>query len=488
MPTDPCILDPQSDPSCPGYIPPAADSSVVRYTRYDFGGKTHYYAYFGSALSFSQAKLWAETNTFRGVTGHLPTITSMGENDAMANLASSIESNAWLGLEDTTHSYSGGASPSRTWRWTAGTENGTEITSCTDWVDFESCSGAGAYSNWYSGEPNNSGGTEAVGEFYGFAGQWNDVTDDGRTNGVIVEYTLDSIAPAEDVSNLAFVPGNSTSAPDAPTAVSAIAGDGEAKVSWTAPANDGGDAITAYKATASNGEFCETAVGVSEDFYSCTITGLDNYTDVTFTVVATNSVGDSVPSEVSDSVVPHTSEFQVWVRNPLLKYGQSTDVYVFGAQDFDSVSLRIGLDTTTFKPDASGTYKTSHTADPNNGWDRIGFVSVKATSVTMEADGTVTRTYANGMINIPRSYATNRVRAFGAVKIASRAVPEGKTVSYQINGTEVCTADADDKGRTSCLFEAPETEGDYTIDTWIGDTLYASNTFTVFTKGNAVPQ
>ena len=80
------------------------------------------------------------------------------------------------------------------------------------------------------------------------------------------------------------------------------------------------------------------------------------------------------------------------------------------------------------------------------------------------------------------------MRAFGAVKIASRAVPEGKTVSYQINGTEVCTADADDKGRTSCLFEAPETEGDYTIDTWIGDTLYASNTFTVFTKGNAVPQ
>lgn len=309
----------------------------------------------------------------------------------------------------------------------------------------------------------------------------------GLTNGTAYTFTVTATnSVGTSAASSASSSVTPTTVPAAPTNVSGVAGDGEATVSWTAPASDGGATITAYKATASNGEFCETAVGVSDDFYSCTINGLDNLTEVTFTVVATNSAGDSDPSEVSAAVIPHTADFQVWVRNPLLKFGQSSEIYVFGAQSFDTVALRIGLVTTNYTPDASGTIKTSHTADPTNGWDRVGYVSVKASAIKVEEDGSLTKTSATGMINVPRSYAPNRVRAFGAVKVASRAVPEGTTVSYQINGTEVCTADADDRGRTSCFFEAPEDAGDYTLETWIGETLYASNTVTVFSKGNAV--
>ena len=49
---------------------------------------------------------------------------------------------------------------------------------------------------------------------------------------------------------LAVVSANAETAPGAPTAVTAVAGDGEATVSWTAPTSDGGAEITGYEATA----------------------------------------------------------------------------------------------------------------------------------------------------------------------------------------------------------------------------------------------
>lgn len=87
--------------------------------------------------------------------------------------------------------------------------------------------------------------------------------------------------------------------PDPPTGVSAIAGDQSASITFLPPANDGGSAITGYTATSAPGGW----VG-SCNSSPCVVTGLDNGTSYTFTVVATNSVGDSVPSGTSNSVTP----------------------------------------------------------------------------------------------------------------------------------------------------------------------------------------
>lgn len=76
--------------------------------------------------------------------------------------------------------------------------------------------------------------------------------------------------------------------PDAPTNVSATSnGDQQSIISWSAPTSTGGADITGYTATASNGQSCTTST------LTCTITGLSNGTAYTFTVKATNSVGDS---------------------------------------------------------------------------------------------------------------------------------------------------------------------------------------------------
>ena len=309
----------------------------------------------------------------------------------------------------------------------------------------------------------------------------------GLTNGV--SYTFTVTATNSTGTSVASASASATpvTVPDAPTGVSAVAGDAQATVSWTAPSNDGGDAVTAYTVTSSTGETCSTAVGVSVDLFSCTVTGLENFTEVTFTVVATNSVGDSVDSDASNAVLPRPAGFQVWVPNALLALGDSTDIYVFGAQDFPSVTVTVGGVAAKYTPDADGTIQLSYTADSKNPYARSGYVRVKATAEWKDSSGVTQKITAMKMINIPRSITAKRVRAFGVFKVASRAVPQGKTLSYQIDGTEVCTADADADGRASCQFEAPESEGEYTLETWIGGTLYTSNVFNVYARGNAVP-
>ena len=90
--------------------------------------------------------------------------------------------------------------------------------------------------------------------------------------------------------------------PNAPTAVSAVAGVNSASVSWTAPAGDGGSAITGYTVTSSPGGL--TCLPQSLVTLSCDVTGLTNGTDYTFTVVAINAIGTSAASVASNSVSP----------------------------------------------------------------------------------------------------------------------------------------------------------------------------------------
>ncbi len=103
--------------------------------------------------------------------------------------------------------------------------------------------------------------------------------------------------------SLALVDTPASTVPGAPVIGTASAGNAQATVSFTAPASNGGSAITSYTVTSSPGGI--TATGAASPI---TVTGLTNGTAYTFTVTASNAVGPSAASGASNSVMPTAAE------------------------------------------------------------------------------------------------------------------------------------------------------------------------------------
>jgi uncharacterized protein (TIGR02145 family) len=94
-----------------------------------------------------------------------------------------------------------------------------------------------------------------------------------------------------------YTPQNTVPSP--PSGVAASAGNASASITFTAPSSNGGAIITGYTVTSSPGGI--TATGITSPI---TVSGIANGTAYTFTVVATNSVGNSISSSPSNSVTP----------------------------------------------------------------------------------------------------------------------------------------------------------------------------------------
>ena len=98
--------------------------------------------------------------------------------------------------------------------------------------------------------------------------------------------------------------------PSEPRQVSAVAdrdAGGQARVSWLPPTYDGGSTVAGYTIRHTGGSSGSTECTASP----CTITGLTNGKDYTFTVTARNGVGDGTPSAPSNTVRPDTLPRQV---------------------------------------------------------------------------------------------------------------------------------------------------------------------------------
>jgi hypothetical protein len=138
------------------------------------------------------------------------------------------------------------------------------------------------------------------------------------TGGQSLELT-DPAADNNDGANWALssgpgTPGSSSggtviTVPDAPTIGTATPANASATVTWTAPGNNGGSAITGYQVRVVNtagtqvGALRPAGAGVT----SLTVTGLTNGTAYRFQVAATNSIGTGAFSALSNSVTPNAS-------------------------------------------------------------------------------------------------------------------------------------------------------------------------------------
>jgi hypothetical protein len=127
-----------------------------------------------------------------------------------------------------------------------------------------------------------------------------DVT--GLTNGTNYYFVVKAIHPGGSSVASNEVSAMPKTISSAPMGVTAVAGDGQATISFTLPADNGGSALTGYEITSSPGNI--RVMGTASPI---TVTGLTNGTAYTFTVKAVNSAGSSADSTPSSAVTPRSS-------------------------------------------------------------------------------------------------------------------------------------------------------------------------------------
>ena len=117
--------------------------------------------------------------------------------------------------------------------------------------------------------------------------------------------TATNAAGTSDASGSSNQATTDTRISDAPSIGTATAGFEQATITFTAPAHDGGAAITSYVATSSPGGIRGTVSGPGSG--EITVTGLTNGVNYTFTVTAVNENGTSAPSSASNPVIPNVA-------------------------------------------------------------------------------------------------------------------------------------------------------------------------------------
>jgi predicted RNA-binding protein with TRAM domain len=231
-------------------------------------------------------------------------------------------------------------------------------------------------------------------------------------------YTFAVAATNTNGTGAASGPSNTvtpSTVPDAPTAVTAAAGNSQATVSWTAPFNEGAG-ITTYSVLSSpGGKTCtSTSTLPASPATTCNVTGLTNGTAYTFTVTATNADGTGAISNPSNSANPSTvpdaptgvtatkgnqSASVTWT--PPNDEGRSILSYTVTATDtthsFNGGQTATGLanpatvtgltngDTYTFTVTATNTDGTGAASNPSNSVVPTTLVDVAITSASSTA-------------------------------------------------------------------------------------------------------
>ncbi len=176
-------------------------------------------------------------------------------------------------------------------------------------------------------------------------------------------------------------------APDAPTIGTATAGDGQVDVTFTAPGNNGGSAITTYTATANPGGATGNCAGPA----ACTITvgSLTNGTAYTFTVTATNAIGTSTASGASNSATPKANQ-TITFANP-------------GAQNFGSTPTLSATATSSLT--VSFTSSTTGVCTITSG-GALTFVTAGTCTIDADQAGNAS---TNAAPTVSRSFTVNAV-------------------------------------------------------------------------------
>ena len=165
----------------------------------------------------------------------------------------------------------------------------------------------------------------------------------GLSNGTAYTFTVTATnAAGTSAASSASNSVTPATVPDAPTIGIATAGNASATIAFSAPASNGGSAISGYTATSSPGALSSSGCIASP----CSVTGLSNGTAYTFTVSATNAAGNSTASAPSNSVTPQAPQSISFVNLPNLSVGNTGSLSASGGDSGNPVlfsSLSTGV-------------------------------------------------------------------------------------------------------------------------------------------------
>ena len=278
-------------------------------------------------------------------------------------------------------------------------------------------------------------------------------------NGTIVRSTV--------IINLVETP----SVPDAPTDVSAVAGNHSATVYFATPVSDGGLPINTYTVTAEPGGATASGPGPW-----ITVTGLTDGVTYSFTVTATNTVGTGPASASSNVVVPTAPSFSVTTKslasgtvglayNATLSASGGTGPYTWSIST-GSLPGGLTLDATTGA--ITGTPTHAGTSS----------FTVKATdAVTGTATATLSLAVAKGTAAVsatakPSSTTFGDAVTYSATVSGGGAAPGG-TVTFTTGTVALCHGTIS-SGKVTCTASSAPGGTDTITATYGGDANYLS--------------
>jgi hypothetical protein len=184
----------------------------------------------------------------------------------------------------------------------------------------------------------------------------------------------------------------------APLTATGVSGNGQVTVSWTASAVTGGTALTGFTITVKAAGVVVTTVSAAAADRSAVITELNNGTAYTFSVVATNSVGNSA-AKTSVAVTPATTPGAPTIGTALQTSATTSLTAKWTAPSSNGGSAITGYEVKVFK---------------DGSW--VKTVTATATATSLVVTGLTTKTAYTFTV------AAKNIKGTGTASSASTAV------------------------------------------------------------------
>ena len=159
-------------------------------------------------------------------------------------------------------------------------------------------------------------------------------------------------------------------APSIPTGVTAIAGNADVRLSWTAP-DDGGSPITSYTVSRYVGAVFQARHTFASSATSHLLKGLTNGVTYTFTVAAANAVGSSPPSAPSPPATPLVPSLFIVNGGAQAGRAELGDQIIVTFSPAPSASALCAAWTNSSYPDLQDAGVVVHGTEPSSGDDIV---------------------------------------------------------------------------------------------------------------------